>query len=119
MFFGKAVTDEDIMTTSYATHEPSLKKNDELIVPDGFYVLSGKEQIANADVLQELSLVIDSKTRAKIFKISVFGASTGSLSSTSQLYTYDSNKDVLINNSTNIIIASDALPILHCPTLAL
>jgi len=23
MFFGKAVTDEDIMTTSYATHEPS------------------------------------------------------------------------------------------------
>ena len=103
MFFGKAVTNEDIMTTSYATHEPSLKKNDELIVPDGFYVLSGKEQIANADVLQELSLVIDSKTRAKIFKISVFGASTGSLSSTSQLYTYDSNKDALINNSTNII----------------
>ena len=103
MFFGKAVTDEDIITASFATHEPSLKKNGELSIPDGFYLLSGKEQIANADALQDLSLVIDSKTRAKLFKISVFGASTGSLSSTSQLYTYDSTNDALINNSTNTL----------------
>ena len=62
-----------------------------------------KEQIANSTTLQELSLVIDKNTRAQLYKISVFGASTGRLTSTSQLYTYDEMNDALFNNATNTI----------------
>ena len=62
-----------------------------------------KEQIANSTTLQELSLVIDKNTRAQLYKISVFGASTGRLTSTSQLYTYDEMNDALFNNATNTL----------------
>ncbi len=103
ILFGRAVSDDEIFSTSYATHEPSLFINGEFSIPDGFYQLSGKEQIANSTTLQELSLVIDQNTRAQLYKISVFGASTGRLTSTSQLYTYDELNDVLINNATNSI----------------
>jgi ABC-type sugar transport system permease subunit len=48
-------------------------------------------------------LVINKNTRAKLYKISVFGASTGRLSSTSQMYSYDEEQDVLVNNSTGTI----------------
>ena len=98
ILFGKAVSDNEIFSTSYATHEPSLFIDGEFSTPDGFYQLSGKEQIANSTSLQELSLVIDKNTRAQLYKISVFGASTGRLTSTSQLYTYDEINDALFNN---------------------
>ena len=65
--------------------------------------MSGKDQIANSSTLQDLSLKIDSSTRAKLYKISVFGASTGRLFSTSQLYTYSEVDDVILDNSTNTI----------------
>ena len=86
-----------------ATHEPSLFNNGEFVTPDGFTLLTGKEQIANSSSLQELSLVIDKNTRAQLYKISVFGASSGRLSSTSQLYKYDDINDTLINNATNTV----------------
>ena len=103
ILFGKAVSDDEIFSTSYATHEPSLFINGEFSTPDGYYQLSGKEQIANSTTLQELSLVIDKNTRAQLYKISVFGASTGRLTSTSQLYTYDEMNDALFNNATNTL----------------
>ena len=103
ILFGRAVSDDEIFTTSYATHEPSLFINGEFSTPDGYYQLSGKEQIANSTTLQELSLVIDKNTRAQLYKISVFGASTGRLTSTSQLYTYDEINDALFNNATNTL----------------
>jgi len=102
ILFGKAVSDDEIFTTSYANHEPSLFVNNEFITPDGYYLLSGKEQIANSTTLQDLSLIIDESTRVQLYKISVFGASTGRLSSTSQLYTYDDLNDVMINNADNL-----------------
>jgi hypothetical protein len=76
--------------------------NNEFITPDGYYLLSGKEQIANSSTLQELSLIIDKNTRVQLYKISVFGASTGRLTSTSQLYTYDELNDVMINNADKL-----------------
>ena len=103
MYFGKAVKQEDIQNSQYASHEPSIKKDGIIIPPEGFYLLSGKEQIANSTLLQDLSLVINKNTRAKLYKISVFGASTGRLSSTSQMYSYDEEQDVLVNNSTGRI----------------
>ena len=84
ILFGRAVSDDEIFTSSYASHEPSLFSNGEFIAPEGYYLLSGKEQIANSTTLQDLSLIIDKNTRAQLYKISVFGASTGRLSSTSQ-----------------------------------
>lgn len=102
ILFGKAVSDDEIFTTSYANHEPSLFVNNEFVTPDGYYLLSGKEQIANSTTLQDLSLIIDESTRVQLYKISVFGASTGRLSSTSQLYTYDDLNDVMINNADNL-----------------
>lgn len=106
LLFGKALTDDELFSSDFAKHEPSLKVNGELNIPNGFVLLTGKEQIANAEALQDLSLVIDSSTRAKLFKISVFGASTGSLSSTLQLYSYNSENDSLVNNATNTICPS-------------
>ena len=103
MYFGKAVKQEDIQNSQYASQEPSIKKDGIIIPPEGFYLLSGKEQIANSTLLQDLSLVINKNTRAKLYKISVFGASTGRLSSTSQMYSYDEEQDVLVNNSTGRI----------------
>ena len=103
MYFGKAVKQEDIQNSQYASHEPSIKEDGIIIPPEGFYLLSGKEQIANSTLLQDLSLVINKNTRAKLYKISVFGASTGRLSSTSQMYSYDEEQDVLVNNSTGRI----------------
>ena len=70
ILFGKAVSDNEIFSTSYATHEPSLFIDGEFSTPDGYYQLSGKEQIANSTTLQELSLVIDKNTRAQLYKIS-------------------------------------------------
>ena len=101
ILFGKAVTNENIPDSNFAKHEPSFKQNGEIFPPDGFNLLTGKDQIANSTTLQELSLVIDKNTRAQLFKISVFGASTGLLSSTSQLYTFDESTDSITNNSTN------------------
>ena len=66
LLFGKAVPDDKIFSSEYAKHEPSLKVNGELNIPNGFYLLTGKEQIANAEVLQNLSLVIDSSTKAHL-----------------------------------------------------
>jgi len=103
ILFGRAVSDDEIFTSTYASHEPSLLSNGEFVAPEGYYLLSGKEQIANSTTLQDLSLIIDKNTRAQLYKISVFGASTGRLSSTSQLYTYDEINDALINNATNTI----------------
>ena len=103
ILFGKAVSDDEIFSSSLATHEPSLFNNGKFVTPDGFTLLTGKEQIANSSSLQELSLVIDKNTRAQLYKISVFGASTGRLSSTSQLYKYDDVNDTLINNATNTV----------------
>ena len=97
------MSDDEIFTSTYASHEPSLLSNGEFVAPEGYYLLSGKEQIANSTTLQDLSLIIDKNTRAQLYKISVFGASTGRLSSTSQLYTYDEINDALINNATNTI----------------
>ena len=57
--------------------------------------------------MQELSLVINKNTRAKLYKISVFGSSTGRLSSTKQLYTYDESKDALIDGSNDAVCPSD------------
>ncbi len=93
ILFGKAVTSENIFNSNFAMHEPSLMQNGEIVPPDGFTLLTGKDQIANSTTLQDLSLVIDQNTRAQLFKISVFGASTGLLSSTSQLYTFDESTD--------------------------
>ena len=107
LYFGKAVFDQDISEAIIATHEPSLKINGEIVVPEGLYQLSGKEQIANAETLQEMSLVINKNTRAKLYKISVFGSSTGRLSSTKQLYTYDESKDALIDGSNDSVCPSD------------
>ena len=82
ILYGKAVSADEIFSTSLATHEPSLFNNGEFVPPEGFNLLSGKEQIANSSSLQELSLVIDKNTRAQLYKISVFGASTGPVSYT-------------------------------------
>ena len=102
ILFGKAVPEDEIFTTSYAKHEPSLFVNDEFVTPDGYYLLPGKEQIANSSILQELSLIIDKNTRVQLYKISVFDASTGRLSSTFQLYKYDQLNDVMINNASKL-----------------
>ena len=103
ILFGQAVTDEEIFSSSYATHEPSLLKDGKVVTPEGLYLLSGKEQIANSQQLQDLSLVINQNTRAQLYKISVFGSSTGRLSSTSQLYSYNNETDILTDNSTNTL----------------
>jgi arabinogalactan oligomer/maltooligosaccharide transport system permease protein len=108
LLFGKAVTQDEIDKASYATHEPSLKsESGEIVTPDGLKLLAGKDQINKANKLQELSLVIDSSTRAQLYKISVFGSSTGRLLSTSQRYTYESEYDSLIDNSTGEVCSSD------------
>lgn len=103
VYFGKAVYGDEIFDSEYARVEPSLFIEGNFQTPDGYYLLSGKEQIANSGTLQELSLVLNKNTRATLYKISVFGASTGRLSSTSQLYSYDSETDTMINNATNSI----------------
>jgi len=103
VYFGKAVYEEDIFDSEYARIEPSLFNDGNFQTPEGYYLLSGKEQIANSSTLQELSLVLNQNTRATLYKISVFGASTGRLSSTSQLYNYDPETNTLTNNATNSI----------------
>ena len=103
VYFGKAVYEEDIFDSDYAKIEPSLFIDGNFQTPEGYYLLSGKEQIANSSTLQELSLVLNQNTRATLYKISVFGASTGRLSSTSQLYNYDPETNTLTNNATNSI----------------
>ncbi len=65
ILFGKAVSDDEIFSSSLATHEPSLFNNGEFVTPDGFTLLTGKEQIANSSSLQELSLVIDFECEGK------------------------------------------------------
>ena len=87
----------------YARIEPSLFIDGNFQTPEDYYLLSGKEQIANSSTLQELSLVLNQNTRAHYIQISVFGASTGRLSSTSQLYSYDPETNTLTNNATNSI----------------
>lgn len=108
LLFGKAVKQENIETSSFATHEPSLINNSgEVIAPEGFKLLTGKEQINIANKLQELSLVVNKDTRLQLYKISVFGSSTGRLLSTSQRYFYNEDEDVLIDNSTGVICSND------------
>ena len=43
----------------------------------------------------------------QLYKISVFGSSTGRLLSTSQRYLYNEDDDVLIDNSTGVICSND------------
>ena len=106
--FGKAVSQDLIKEATFARHEPSLKNSSgEIVPPEGFKLLLGKDQINLANKLQELSLVIDTSTRAQLYKISVFGSSTGRLLSTSQRYSYDSDNDILYDNSTNATCSSD------------
>ena len=69
--------------------------------------MTGKEQINIANELQELSLVVNKETRVQLYKISVFGSSTGRLLSTSQRYLYNEDDDVLIDNSTGVICSND------------
>ena len=74
--FGKAVSQDLIKEATFARHEPSLKNSSgEIVPPEGFKLLLGKDQINLANKLQELSLVIDTSTRAQLYKISVFGLS--------------------------------------------
>jgi len=103
MYFGKAVTQNEISKVNPASHEPSILKDGKITPPGDLKLLTGKEQIANSSTLQDLSLKINSNTRAKLYKISVFGASTGRLFSTSQLYTYSEVDDAIFDNSTNTI----------------
>ena len=103
LLFGRAINDDQYDDKFFATHEPSLKNsNGEIIIPDTYYQLSGKEQIANSSQLQELALLIDKNTRIKLYNISVFGASSGRLSSSQQKYSYDDVTDTLYDNSQNV-----------------
>ena len=49
ILFGQAITDDEYDDKYFANHEPSLKNsNGEIVIPENFYQLSGKEQIANS-----------------------------------------------------------------------
>ncbi len=103
ILFGQAITDDEYDDKYFANHEPSLKNsNGEIVIPENFYQLSGKEQIANSSQLQELALLVDKNTRIKLYNISVFGASSGRLSSSQQKYSYDVDTDTLFDNSKNL-----------------
>ena len=103
ILFGPAITDDEYDDKYFANHEPSLKNsNGEIVIPENFYQLSGKEQIANSSQLQDLALLVDKNTRIKLYNISVFGASSGRLSSSQQKYSYDVDTDTLFDNSQNL-----------------
>ena len=103
ILFGQAITDDEYDDKYFANHEPSLKNsNGEIVIPENFYQLSGKEQIANSSQLQDLALLVDKNTRIKLYNISVFGASSGRLSSSQQKYSYDVDTDTLFDNSKNL-----------------
>ena len=103
ILFGQAITDDEYDDKYFANHEPSLKNsNGEIVIPQNFYQLSGKEQIANSSQLQDLALLVDKNTRIKLYNISVFGASSGRLSSSQQKYSYDVDTDTLFDNSKNL-----------------
>ena len=103
LLFGKAIDEEEYSQVNYATHEPSFKDlNGNISIPDKYYLLSGKEQIANSSNLQELSLLIDKNTRVQLYNISVFGASSGRLLSAQQKYSYNSETDILYDNVNNL-----------------
>ena len=103
LLFGKAIDEEEYSQVNYATHEPSFKDlNGNISIPDKYYLLSGKEQIANSSKLQELSLLIDKNTRVQLYNISVFGASSGRLLSAQQKYSYNSETDILYDNVNNL-----------------
>ncbi len=103
ILFGQAITDDEYDDKYFANHEPSLKNsNGEIVIPENFYQLSGKEQIANSSQLQDLALLVDKNTRIKLYNISVFGASSGRLSSSQQKYSYDVDTDTLFDNSQNL-----------------
>ena len=66
ILFGQAITDDEYDDKYFANHEPSLKNsNGEIVIPQNFYQLSGKEQIANSSELQDLALLVDKNTRIK------------------------------------------------------
>ena len=103
LLFGQAITEEEYSQVNYATHEPSFKDLDgNISIPDEYYLLSGKEQIANSSQLQERPLLIDKNTRIQQDNISVFGASSGRLLSAQQKYSYNSETDVLYDNVNNL-----------------
>ena len=106
ILFGQAITDDEYDDKYFANHEPSLKNsnNGEIVIPENFYQLSGKEQIANSSQLQDLALLVDKNTRIKLYNISVFGASSGRLSSSQQKYSYDVDTDTLFDNSQKFIM---------------
>ena len=67
LLFGKAITSDEFNSVNYANHEPSFKdSNNNIVIPESLYLLSGKEQIANSSQLQELSLLVDKNTRINL-----------------------------------------------------
>ena len=58
MYFGKAVTQNEISDASPASHEPAIFKDGKVTPPKDLKLLSGKDQIANSSTLQDLSLTI-------------------------------------------------------------
>ena len=103
LLFGKAITSDEFNSVNYANHEPSFKdSNNNIVIPESLYLLSGKEQIANSSQLQELSLLVDKNTRINLYNISVFGASSGRIFSSQQKYSYDSDTDILYDNTQNV-----------------
>ena len=103
LLFGKAIRESEYSQANYASHEPSLKNSSgKIVIPNEYYLLSGKEQIANSSELQDLALLIDKNTRIQLYNISVFGASSGRLLSAQQKYSYDAQTETLYDNVNNL-----------------
>ena len=97
--FGKATQEAD--SVNFGKHEPSILSNGSFTLPSDLKLLSGKEQIDNSNLLQELYLYLADGSRIQLYTISVFGNSSGRLLSSNQRYIYDDVSDVLYDNALN------------------
>ena len=97
--FGKATSEPS--EEYFGKNQPSFFATGELTYPDSFSLLTGKQQIDNSNLLQELSLYLGDGSRIQLYTISVFGNSSGRLLSSNQRYSYNAEDDALFDNATN------------------